>query len=330
MKELIINKQNVLFNLKEIKKRIRQDDYTIIAVVKGNGYGLGLVPYTKFLSENGINFFAVATLEEAIELRQSGINEKLMILTPFVDKNDVEILTRNNIILTIDSYESAKIANIVSKEQNKTITAHIKIDTGLSRYGFSYSSSNEISNIIKECNNIEFEGIFSHLSNSLAKDSSWSMTQFNRFTTLISELKNLDIQFKFKHICNSSGFFKYPNMHLNTARIGSAFIGNAYGPGNFLKHIGTFHTKISKIKDLNKGDIIGYGNSYVVKKNTKIAILHTGYFDGIGITLIDQRFKFLSKAKRVFIDFKKLFLNNFVYLNINGKFYKVLGQIRNV
>lgn len=129
MKELIINKQNLLFNIEQIKKRITKDNYTIIAVVKGNGYGLGLVPYTKFLSENGINFFAVASLEEAIELRQSGIKEKLMILTPFVDKNEVEILIKNNIILTIDSYESAKIANIVAKEQNKTVTAHVKIDT---------------------------------------------------------------------------------------------------------------------------------------------------------------------------------------------------------
>ncbi len=129
MKELIINKQNLLFNIEQIKKRTTKDNYTIIAVVKGNGYGLGLVPYTKFLSENGINFFAMASLEEAIELRQSGIKEKLMILTPFVDKNEVEILIKNNIILTIDSYESAKIANIVAKEQNKTVTAHVKIDT---------------------------------------------------------------------------------------------------------------------------------------------------------------------------------------------------------
>ena len=129
MKELIINKQNLLFNIEQIKKRTTKDNYTIIGVVKGNGYGLGLVPYTKFLSENGINFFAMASLEEAIELRQSGIKEKLMILTPFVDKNEVEILIKNNIILTIDSYESAKIANIVAKEQNKTVTAHVKIDT---------------------------------------------------------------------------------------------------------------------------------------------------------------------------------------------------------
>ena len=129
MKELIIAKEDLLFNLKKIEKRVTKDNYTIIAVVKGNGYGLGIVPYTKFLSEHGIDFFAVASIEEVIELRNSGITKKLMILTPFVDKKDVEILVQNDITLTIDSYESAKLANIVAKEQNKTITAHVKIDT---------------------------------------------------------------------------------------------------------------------------------------------------------------------------------------------------------
>ena len=106
---------------------------------------------------------------------------------------------------------------------------------GLSRFGFSYLEVNQISNIIKECDNILFEGIFSHLSNSLAKDNSWSIEQFNRFNKIISELEQIGIEFKFKHICNSSGFFKYPDMHLNTARIGSAFIGTAYGPRKLSK-----------------------------------------------------------------------------------------------
>lgn len=230
MKELIINKDDLLFNINEIKKHVPNKDYTIIAVIKGNGYGLGLIPYANFLSDNGIDFFAVASIDEAILLRNSGFNKKLIILTPYTDKKDVEVLIKNDVIITIDSLESAKIANEVAKEQNKTATAHIKIDTGLSRFGFPASASSEISNIIKEYKNITFEGIFSHFSNSLAADSTWSEKQFNTFTNVISELENKDITFKYKHICNSSGFFKYPNMHLNTARIGSAFIGNAYGP----------------------------------------------------------------------------------------------------
>ena len=287
----------------------------------------GLVPYANFLAENGINFFAVASIEEALKLRSSGFNERLIMLTPYIEENTVQDLIQNNVILTIDSLASAKLANDISKKLGVKATAHIKIDTGLSRFGFPYESSDEISSIIKECDNIEFEGIFSHFSNSLAEDKTFSQKQFDRFKQILENLKSMGHEFEYTHICNSSAFFKYPEMRLNTARIGSAFIGNAYGPGNFLKRIGMFHTTIAKIRDLQKGDIIGYGNSYVVKKPTKIAILHTGYFDGIGITLEDQRFKFLSKAKRAFMNIKYTFSKDYLYLNIDGTYYKVLGQI---
>lgn len=327
MNELIINTNDLLFNLNEVRKRISKNDYTIIAVVKGNGYGLDIIKLTNFLSENGIHFFAVAAFNEALTLRKAGIKEKVLLLTPLTDKLLVKELINNDIILTIDSEDSAKVANEIAKEQNKKITAHIKIDTGLSRYGFDYTTNNETASIIKKCNNINFDGIFSHFSNSLAADSSWSKEQYSRFLQTISDLEKQNIKFNLKHICNSSGFFKYPDMHLNAARIGSSFSGLASGSESGLKKIGTFHTKIVRIKELNKGDFIGYGNSYVVNKPTKIAIIPTGYFDGIGITLENQRFKFLSKLKRVFLDFKNLFKDDSIYLNVNGENLKVLGQI---
>ena len=327
MNELIINTDNLLYNLNKIREKVSEDNYTIIAVVKGNAYGLGIVELTNFLSKNGITFFAVASVQEAITLRQAGINEKLMILTPFSDKDTVKLLIDNNIILTIDSQNSAQIANEIAEKENKEITAHIKIDTGLSRYGFNYLENDKTSQIIKKCDFINFEGIFSHFSNSLASNSSWSNKQFERFNETIKNLEEKGIEFKLKHICNSSGFFKYPNMHLNAARIGSAFSGYASGPQSGLKKVSKFHTKITRIKELNKGDFIGYGNSYIVKKQVKIAILPTGYFDGIGITLEDQRFKFLSKLKKVFLDIKSLFKDNAIFLNINGQKLKVLGQI---
>lgn len=327
MRELIINKEDLLFNINEIKSRVSGQDYTIIAVVKGNGYGLDIVKYTKFLNENGIDFFAVASVEEALQLRNAGIDVKLINLTPYVDVDDVRSLIDNDVILTIDSTESANIANRIAKEKNKIVKAHIKIDTGLSRYGFSCKSVNEILECIDSSSNIEFEGIFSHLSNSLAKDSSFSEKQFEKFTNIISTLEHSAIRFKYKHICNSSGFFKYPGMRLNTARIGSAFIGNAYGDGNFLKKIGVFHTKIGKIRELDKGDIVGYGNSYVANRPMKIAILHTGYYDGIGKTLESQRFKKLSKIKRAINDIKNIFRDDAIYLKVNKENYKVVGQI---
>lgn len=323
MNELIINRNDLLHNIKEIKSKVNENNYTLIAVVKGNAYGLGMIEFTKFLVENGFHYFAVATMEEAITLRKSNREDKILLLTPYSDVESVKMLIQNDITLTIDSKKCFKVINNVAKDLHKQVNAHIKIDTGLSRYGFHYRDIDSIKDIVKAKSNIIFEGIYSHFANSLAKNSSFSEMQFSRFNNVVEQLKQQNITFALQHICNSSGFFKYPNMHLNTARIGSAFIGYGVGTKSNLKRIGLFHTKIMKIKEVKKGEYVGYGISYKAKKDMQIAILPTGYYDGVGLTIDIYRFRFLSKAKSLILDLKKLFGNDTVYLDK----LKVIGQI---
>lgn len=323
MNELIINKQDLLHNIGEIKAQEKQQDYTLIAVVKGNAYGLGMVEFTKFLMKNGFHYFAVASFEEAMTLRKNGIQERILLLTPYLDIEIIRTLIQNDITLTVDSIESFDIIQKTANELKKLVTVHIKIDTGLSRYGFFYDDIKTISKIIVKKSNIVFEGIYSHFSNSLCTNSNFSNIQFARFTKVIEQLKKQGMDFKLKHICNSSGYFKYPNMHLNAARIGSAFIGYGVGMPSKLKKIGLFHTQIARIREVKKGDYIGYGKSYKAKKDMKIAILPTGYYDGIGLSIVAPRFRFLSKAKRIIIDIEQLFHGDKIYLD----HFKVLGQI---
>lgn len=323
MNELIIYKKDLLHNINVIRSKQTKEDYTFIAVVKGNGYGIGIIELTKFLIENNFNYFAVASMDEALILRKNNIKEKILLLSPYTNEDDLKILIDNDIVLTIDSKECFEIVNKISKQLDKRVYAHIKIDTGLSRYGFNYNDIDSIKEICKENGNLIFEGIYSHLSNSLAKDSSFSYIQFSRFINVLEKLRENNIDFKLKHICNSSGFFKYKDMHLNAARIGSAFIGNAVGIKSDLKKIGLFHTRIQKIRNVNKNDYIGYANSYKVNKPMKIAILPVGYYEGIGVTLKEQRYKFLSKSKNALINFINIFKDNSIYLDK----FKVLGQI---
>ena len=128
MKSLVINKEDLKHNIKRIKEIAEEtgkDDNNktikVIAVVKGNGYGLGLVQYTKFLIDNGIDFFAVSTVEEAIDLRKAGIKEKIIMLSSTAVIEDVRILIENNIILSIGSREAGDIANDIGKELNKKV-----------------------------------------------------------------------------------------------------------------------------------------------------------------------------------------------------------------
>ena len=229
MNKLVIEKEALRHNIEQIKKfasKSGQDDngnpLKIIAVVKANGYGLGIVEYTKFLIDNGIDFFAVSTIEEALLLRENGIKEKILMLSSTAIKEDVEKLVENNIIITIGSQNDVKIAEEVASEKNVKIKAHLKIDTGFGRYGFIYSNREEMIQVLKEMKNIEIQGTFSHFSISFFDDK-YTKLQFERFLKVIEVLKMNDIQTGMLHICNSSAFVKFPIMHLNAVRIRFCF-----------------------------------------------------------------------------------------------------------
>lgn len=222
MKRLVINKEDLKHNIRQVKKH--SNKAKIIGVVKSNGYGLGLVELTKFLRDNGIEVFAVSTVEEALQLRNNNIiKEDIIMLSSTAVKEDVEKLIENNIILTIGSEEAANVANKIAEEKNIKIRAHIKIDTGFGRYGFIYSNTEEIINTIKKSENINYKGIFSHFSISFY-DEKYTKIQYERFIKVIKELEKNNIKFNLKHICNSSAFINHPEMHLDAVRVGSAFV----------------------------------------------------------------------------------------------------------
>ena len=334
MNELIINIKDLEHNISVIKS-LESENYTIISVVKGNAYGCSLKEYVDVLKKFDINFFAVASYKEALEFRKY-FDDKLLLLTPYSDKQIISDLIEKDIIFTIESKEQAKV---IEKYAKKEVHAHIKVDTGLNRYGFKFDDVNSIIDTIKETKKIKYDGIYSHFSNSLAKDSSFSELQYKRFIDVIDVLKSEKIEFKLKHICNSSGYFKYSKMHLNAARIGSAFIGLATGIDTDLKKIGMYHTQIVKIMNIKKGEYVGYAKSFKAKENKTLAVLPCGYFDGIGKTLIDQRFSFKSKVKKVLLDTRNIFKTDYhkisdlniigqigmqdVVVDITGKDYKL-------
>ena len=151
MKTLVVNKEDLKHNIRKIKEIAkdtgRLDNHKplqIIAVVKGNGYGLGLVRYSKFLIDNGINFLAVSTVEEALKLREAKIQAKILMLSSTAIKKEIELLVDNDIIITLGSKEALKTAEEVARNKNIKIKAHLKIDTGFGRYGFIYNEKKEM------------------------------------------------------------------------------------------------------------------------------------------------------------------------------------------
>jgi len=339
MKVLEINKKDLIHNINTVKK-ILNSDYKdlpkdikkceIIAVVKNNGYGMGLVEYAQILADEGIEFFAISTLEEALEMRNAKIKEKILLLSPVVIKSEAKELIENNIILTIGSKESAEIANNIGEENGQKIKVHIKIDTGFGRYGFVYNNPLEIVEVIQNNKNLEVEGCFSHFSQSYEKKNKWTSIQYDRFLNTIAVLQQNNVKTGMLHICNSSAFLRYSYMKLNAVRIGSAFTGRLSIPNIYgLKKIGILKSSISEIKIVGKGFNIGYSNTYKIKKNTNIAVVPVGYADGINIIVNNDSFRIIDHIRYIYNDFKNILKGqkNNLYVKINTRKYRIIGKI---
>lgn len=335
MKQLVVNKEDLKHNINRIKdytKKISNDDnYTIIAVVKGNGYGLGLNEYSEVLAENGIKYLAVATFEEAIELRKKQKDVNILMMSPLYNKQELEETVKNNITIAIDSKENAEAVNELA-HKGYNIKVHLKIDTGFGRYGFIYDDYENILNTAKSLKpNVEIEGIFTHCSDAYRKNNKHTLEQFKRFTDVIEKLEANNIKINLKHICNSPAILNYPEMHLTAARIGSAFVGRVCSENNIgLKKIGELEISIAEVKNVPKDFNISYLNSYKTREKTKIAIIPIGYLEGYNVTQKTDMFRIADKLRRALHELKSIFKKQKITVVINEKRYNVIGTIRNV
>ena len=343
MKSLVINREDLKHNIRKIKEIAkdtgRLDNHKpikIIAVVKGNGYGLGLIPYSKFLIDNGIDFLAVSTVEEAVKLREAGLQARILMLSSTAIKKEIELLVENDIIITIGSKEALDVAETVAKEKNKQVKAHLKIDTGFGRYGFIYSKKQEMLDALKNMKNVQIEGTFSHFSLAFYEKNEYSEEQFKRFMDVIEFLKENNIETGMLHICNSSAFLKFKHMRLNAVRVGSAFLGRLAIPNTYgLKKIAYLKSNVAEIKELPEKYNVGYSNSFTTKKPTKIALVPVGYADGYNVREQRDMFRKIDRLRYIVRDIKDAFKDKSLYVNIlckdnqekQYKRCKVLGRI---
>ena len=330
MKSLVVETEKLRHNLKILREIVTKNNNQtkLIAVIKGNGYGLGLVEYAQFLVDNGVDFFAVATVEEAVKLRQGGIKEDILMMSSTAVKEDIDTLIKNNIILTIGSKESGKIVDEIAIQINQKVRVHIKIDTGFGRYGFIYSRKEEIIETIKSWNNIKIEGMFSHFSIAFYGDGQESREQYHRFMDCLEELKKNGINPEILHVCNSPAILRFPEMHLNAVRVGSLLLGRVSIPNKWgFKKVGYVKSNVIEIKTLPAKYNIGYSNSYKTKRKTKIAIVPCGYADGFNVKVDKDMFKPINKLRYIVRDVKDAFKKQQIYVKINEEKCKVLGRV---
>lgn len=332
-KWLEIDMDAVKHNLEGVKSLL-DSNVRVLAVVKANAYGHGATNTARFLYQQGIDFFAVSFLSEALELRKAGISSSILVFCPLIDEEQVKEAIKNHITLSIGSRFDCQLLDRVSLRLNQRLEVHLKIDSGLGRFGLmDLEEINTLCQSLNENSCIYIEGIYTHMAEAASRNSAYTEKQFQHFMEITNKLAQLGYKIPLRHCANSAVFLKYPQMHLDAVRIGTLISGQ-YPAGYLprpLELIDPFRLKckIISLKTLPAGSYIGYSRSYRLKKDARIAVIPVGYVDGLGL-------KVDNKAEG-FIDLLKILLKNVCHyynlgrlklqVKIRDSMYPVRGKV---
>lgn len=267
-------------NIKLIRDMVG-DSVAIVAVVKANGYGHGAVEISKTLIDSGVEYLSVATLSEAIKIRERHNDFPILIMGHTPSKY-MEHVAKNNITATIFSYDQARILDKLARENDRIARVHIKIDTGFHRLGLDAKDIEMVVDEVQKIHsvrNIYCEGIFSHLA-LVNRDE--NAKQFELFKRTIYELSKKGIEFKYKHIADSIAAVDYPEYRMNMVRVGALIYGMRGFHTGYLdvEQIMTFKTAVSQLHSIKKGEGVGYDFLWKADRDSVIATLPFGYADG--------------------------------------------------
>lgn len=264
----------------EVVKNHMEPKVKIIATIKQSAYGHGLVPVARELARAGIDFFGLGDVEEAISLREDGFRGSIIILSAILDKF-VTYFLQYDLIPTIVDLEFAKKLNAEALRRGKTVSAHVKIDTGMGRLGLYYKKARVFIKKLSKLKNISLEGIYTHfpVADSDPEFTNYQIAAFNGF---IRELKKEGIFFRFCHCANSLGIINYPKAHFNMVRPGLVLYGVKPSPnlGLDIKPILSLKSKVIFVKRIDRGRGVSYGRTYIADKPKAIATVAVGYADG--------------------------------------------------
>lgn len=319
MSEYVIDKKLLTENISYIKQKAGVE---LIGVVKGNGYGLGINELAKILIENGIKTLAVTEVDDAAELRKLAPQQDILVMRSTCVLDEAKIIAQNNCIATIGSAESARVMSAVSQELGVTTKCHLKIDTGMSRYGFLPSQVQEAI-ACYDLPNLNFTGAYTHFSCAFY-NYELTKAQLEIFKDTVKQIEKAGKAVGTIHASNSPALFNITGAELDSVRIGSAFTGRVITRSKTkLNRIGSLEAKVIETKTVPKGCFVGYNGLYKTKKETKIAIVPIGHSDGFGLTSQNVE----ANLHSVLSQLKKFLKKERLTISINGKKYNVIGEV---
>lgn len=277
----------------------------IMAVIKADAYGHGALPCARVAVECGADYLGAGVIDEGIELRKSGLDVPILILSS-IFPDEAEDLVRHDLATIVCSLPLAQTLSKIAEKQNKTASLHIKVDTGMNRLGVLPENLPELLNQIRKLPNLEIEGISTHFSSADDEVLSITQAQLKKFQSTLACLKQDDRPLI--HCSNTSALFKFPKSHFDMVRPGLILYGALPSPSlqailsqkenlSQFQPVMQWKSQVILVKSITKGQPISYSGSFTTQRDSLIATLPIGYADGLHRNL-SNKMDVLIRGKR--------------------------------
>lgn len=320
----------VISNLQSVRNLI-DEKVRLIAVIKANAYGHGACETAHLLSQQGVQYFAVTFLSEALQLRKSGLKQNIMLFSPVYSEAEAIEAIDNDITMTVASASDADLINDSCTRLNRQVIVHLKADTGLGRFGMDGEEIVTVWEMLKANPRICIEGIYTHMAQA-AGNPSYTNLQFKRFNQMIGMLEQKGADIPVKHCANSAVVLKYPFMHMNAVRVGTLLTGQApAGIQNNLHLIDPykFKSRIISLRRQKAGSRLGYYSTYRLRRDAQVAVIPVGFQDGLALEVANKPAGFIDMLKhmvKMVLAYCNISRFN-LYVGIKGGYYPVRGKV---
>lgn len=281
-----INIENIKYNIQQIKKKAGTSK--LVGVIKADAYGHGAVTYARVLEAQGVDTFAVATIPEAIQLREAGFSSQQMIVLGIAPQESIADILKYDIISVVCEVSFAEMLSEAAAKAGKTANCMIAIDTGMGRIGYTHWDEASMEEIKKigTLENLEIFGLFSHFATADAADKAYAEEQHKKYDTFYDAIVKAGVTVKNRILANSAAIMEMPDTHYDYVRPGIILYG-IYPSKEVdrreldLRPVMSVKAKVVYLKTVEAGTSIGYGRTYTAPETRRIATLPVGYADGL-------------------------------------------------
>jgi alanine racemase len=267
----------------ELISRDKPPGLKLLSVIKDEGYGHGALQVGQIALAAGAEVLALSTLEEAISLRDRGLRARMLLLG---DRQESELpfCVAHDFVCCVSEPRSVSLLAQLAARAGKRVPVHIKINTGMNRYGVRWDQVARLAECIASSKSLFLEGVLSHFAQSDESDKTFALLQLSRFREALRLLEAVGVAIQVRHLCNSGGFLDLPQAHFDMVRLGILPLG-VYPSSVCRRIVGiasvmAVKARIAAIQDLEPGDHVGYGMRFTADSPRRIAVLPLGYGDG--------------------------------------------------